>query len=323
MSSLKYHASNFSKHYGSKLQGRNNLSFTLAELLWAGITVGKIDISDVVGYGAFSESEILYKIHYLNSNLVEINNEICKSKLYANSLDPSEKSGVSYFLGMTFSKLISQKLFSVPWLIHLEKLKLNHQIKLIRKSQPDLVGLDKNYQWVVVESKGRSNGFDRDALIKAKHQTRQLRNISGQFPNLRFASEIYFNSKNKMMMRIDDPEEDFGEGYEFELSMSEYLKTYYAPFQFIEELHSFTIETNVGEYFFYLMEPIGISVGINQKIFRSDDKIEINFEEYEASVMIINPEYYELETSDIHFFPDGIAIGLKENWDKNMFYKQF
>ena len=93
-----------------------------------------------------------------------------KSDAYSR-LDPSEKSAVSYFLGMTQAKITCELLLGVPHLLHVDA-----ALALIgrqtRASRPDLIGFDPTTAayTIAVEAKGRSNGWDEEAISKAKTQ---------------------------------------------------------------------------------------------------------------------------------------------------------
>jgi hypothetical protein len=73
-------------------------------------------------------------------------------------LDPSEKSAVSYFVGLTVAKLLAHRLLDVPWLMHLDVYRRDLQPVLHGGGKPDLVGQNGAGQWVAIESKGRTHG---------------------------------------------------------------------------------------------------------------------------------------------------------------------
>ena len=50
MPNIPYHASNFGRYQGRSLQGSNNLSVSWPDIIWASISVGKLDLADVFGY---------------------------------------------------------------------------------------------------------------------------------------------------------------------------------------------------------------------------------------------------------------------------------
>src|SRR5260221_7068774 len=74
-------------------------------------------------------------------------------------LDPSEKSAVSYFLGLTQAKITCELLLGVPHLVHLDAVLAMRGMPL-RDSRPDLIGFDpvSLAYGIAVDAKGRTNG---------------------------------------------------------------------------------------------------------------------------------------------------------------------
>ena len=54
MPNIPYHASNFGRYQDRSLQGANNLSVSWPDIIWASISVGKLDLADVFGHHIFS-----------------------------------------------------------------------------------------------------------------------------------------------------------------------------------------------------------------------------------------------------------------------------
>lgn len=118
--------------------------------------------------------------------------------------DPSEKTSISFYLGMTLAKLFAQVLFDVPPVLHLAVYAPNYLITVAAgESRPDLIGLSNGGQWFVFEAKGRSNGFDPYALATAKEQAQQIQTINNLAPACSVACEAYFTSV--LSFRMDDP----------------------------------------------------------------------------------------------------------------------
>jgi len=195
MLKIPYESSDFGPSMGPLFSGINNLSCTWNEIIWAAITVGREKWSHAIRFGKYSWLEMLYRLSIIYANLKQSpNNTLIRSQAYDN-LDPSEKSAISYFLGLTSAKLFAAKRLNVFWLMHIEKYRDKYPMKFWKgKSRPDLFGLNNRRDWVVIEAKGRSNRFDYQTLLKAKDQTRQLRAIAGQFPALKVALESHFRN---------------------------------------------------------------------------------------------------------------------------------
>jgi hypothetical protein len=229
---------------GPALTQASDVHFTWDELIRAAITVGRRNWSDVLQHGTYSVLEMLWRVALVRSNLVEEpDGRLGQSNAFI-ALDPSEKSAVSYFLGLVFTKLIADKLFGVPWLLHLDVYKKEVNPYLALTVRPDFVGMDANLQWLVAESKARTRFIDRKALQEAKRQTRSLRHLNGQLPALRIAVGTYFSSQ-MIRAQIWDPD-DFDRGaVDLPIAPEQLAREYYRPvIEVVEE--SPRIETQVG-----------------------------------------------------------------------------
>ncbi len=81
--------------------GSANMILSWDELVWAAISVGRGSLGHIQQHGVFSMFEIAYRSAILYANLVESDGGgIVRSSAYE-GLDPSEKSAISYLLGMT------------------------------------------------------------------------------------------------------------------------------------------------------------------------------------------------------------------------------
>lgn len=113
MPNLPYTASNFPPQYGNALAAEHTLAITWPELVWAAISVGRAELLHLMRFGPFSAFEIVYRAALVFANLKErADGNITRSEAY-DGLDPSEKSAVSYFLGLTTAKLIADRLLAL------------------------------------------------------------------------------------------------------------------------------------------------------------------------------------------------------------------
>ena len=94
------------------------LEFSNKELLHAVITCGMPLQRLTPAWFSKRKSELLYKIFLVETALDTEGDRLKKSKNIA-YLDSSEKSVMSYYLGMFFTKLISRRLYGVDYLTHL------------------------------------------------------------------------------------------------------------------------------------------------------------------------------------------------------------
>jgi len=243
-----------------------------------------------------------------------INNRVIQTEI-CNSLDPSEKNAISYFQGLMTTKLLSQKLLDTVWLMHLDVYDHMHSLTLAAgsKSRPDFIGLNSKLNWIIIESKGRSNSFDPSAQIKAKKQTRKLRKIDGQFPILRAAVQSYFTSSGYFKSRIDDPEEYDDDAIDIEINQNRYLNKYYKPILDILSENSFylkDISVNNTPYITTIPE-VDLIIWINKTIYdllHGEISFDLN--------LILVAETLTIEKTDINTFigGDGILVITGENW---------
>jgi hypothetical protein len=256
---------------GPLLTGSNSLNASWEEIVWSAITVEKPGITELFSYGWYSVSDAIVRTYMVYANLCQTSSRFEKSTLYDN-LDPTEKGATSYFVGMMPAKLVAAQLLNTPWLFHLSRFKQNGGIApLDGNSQPDLIGLNEHNDWIVIEAKGRTNGFSPSAHSKAKEQTRKLRKINEKFPVLRVAIQAYFSPSLTLM--IDDPEAgEFDEdAIDIIAERRDLLQGYYSF------IHSVTKGSNdvrkiLGrQYAFHRIEDLGLTIGLDRDIESSID----------------------------------------------------
>lgn len=285
------------------------LSLSWDDLVWAAITVGKFDMTGVTAFGRFSLSEMLFRVNMLYANLMETpSGELTKSPLYIN-LDPTEKGAVSYFLGMVVSKVIADRYFQTPWLVHLEKLKSIITFAPWTGYRPDLLGRTDREEWIVLEAKGRSGAYSQEALTKAKKQTRAVRRVGGQYPVLRAASEAYF--KPDLAVDLVDPETFDDDAFDVEISPEAFISAYYDPLRSLVKRSDDVIDIGSERFHFVRDEHIGLAIGITEGILEGTYPVKSGREDH-RSVEIMNKSFVA--------YSDGVAVGLDSRiWsDKQM-----
>ncbi len=317
---VTYNSHSFPNGFGRKFQGSNDLNFSVEELMWAAITVGRANFIDVISNGIYSQYEILYRASILVANLTQHRGNLIKSSAY-DHLDPSEKSAVSYFFGLTFSKLISEKLLNIPWLLHIDV----YREQFLRggqafgfgssKSRPDLIGLDIRRNWIVIESKGRTNVMPNHLLNSAKLQTQNLRSIGGVSPNLRVAIVSHFK---KGILTIDwaDPIGSNDESFELKTNEKEFLKEYYRIVYNILESNEKDVQESQG-FLIYTFKSINLTIGLNKKTFNAYRQNNI------ANITAKNDfqgNHY-INNQEVFIGSDGILVGIGKNW-KELFNKK-
>lgn len=228
MPKLQYAPEGFGRYFGSALLFPSEIVFSWEELCRCAITVGRRSWADVLKFGTYSVLEALWRVAMVRANLVENSDGHLRQSNAFRALDPSEKAAVSYFLGLVLTKLIAEKVFRVPWLLHLDVYQQQVAPDFAFPDRPDFVGMDAWYLWTVFESKGRTRGVPSRVLNRAKRQVRSVRRISGQYPALRVAVGTYFGAA-ALRARIRDPDTPNPDGADLELNPEDLARAYYRP----------------------------------------------------------------------------------------------
>jgi hypothetical protein len=162
------------------------LEFSGRELLHAVITCGMPIQRLTPAYMNTRKMEILYKIFLVETALEAEGDRLQKSKSTA-YLDSSEKSVISYYLGMFFTKLISRKMYNVDHLTHLNLIRKTSGDGFIdffnSEWRPEMIGYSvAKDSWSVWEAKGGSN-MRVQALQKGAKQLEAIASVNGKQPD--------------------------------------------------------------------------------------------------------------------------------------------
>lgn len=97
------------------------VDFSRNELLTAIVSVGKSSADQLTAPHRILQSwrEIVWRIALLDMSITHRGSEWCRSDAYE-ELDPSEKVGVSYMLGMTAASVLCTRFLHMPFLMHLD-----------------------------------------------------------------------------------------------------------------------------------------------------------------------------------------------------------
>ncbi|WP_157978283.1 hypothetical protein [Nocardia aurea] len=175
---------------------------TIAMLQWAAVTVGVSATS--ASTGSRPLAELCWRSALMEASLEEQSNHWLKTVAYTR-LDASEKSAVSYFLGMAQAQLSSDLLLGVPTLVHLD-VYLRTIGRSTRKSRPDFLGYDPITRGaVVLEAKGRTHGYTDALVAHAKAQAGKLPSLGGVTATAEIASVAWFNTDRVWHALLVDP----------------------------------------------------------------------------------------------------------------------
>jgi hypothetical protein len=308
---IPYAATNFPPSVASAFPSDPYLEVTWADVVWAAITAGKPGASYLLAHGWHSLADLVVRSHTVYANLRQRWAYCERSSLY-DSLDPSEKSATSYFLGMTMAKLFAARLFDTPWLFHVSSASITGTVIAFKhgtKSQPDLIGQSSAGDWIVVEAKGRTNGFDLVALQKAKQQTLMVRQVNGVAPLLRIALQTYFASD--LSVRLDDPDEADRDAVDLEVNLDVALLRYYALASAVTRQTTEVREVQGRRYATRFDIDSGITIGLEIPIL--ERIAQGNFQEVRAALKRL-PDEELAHPGDTSTYPDGILVALDERW---------
>lgn len=308
------------KGFSAPYAGLNQLSelrLTWSELVWAAVTVGRASRFDVLRHGEYSLYELVYRIAMVRANLRELaSHTLVKSDAYK-GLDPSEKSAVSYFLGMALGKAFAEQKLSVPWLLHLDVYRdsaLTGMKLKSGKSRPDLVGRTRGQQWVVLEPKGRTNGLSSNTLAKAKTQAAQVVSVDGRVPVVSAGLVAHFED-GSLQLAVDDPPVGHGvDRVEVALRSDEFFTDYYAPFRYLLKAAAHTEESYEDDsYAVVELEAVDVRLGV-----RMDIALGMSVEDVAVRQRSSSHDHA------LFLGPDGVLIELGDSWaEKKMMLEPY
>ncbi len=186
----------------------DHLDASWEDLLWSALTVGRPNLYHVFRHGDSSVYEAIFRCSLLKMALVAPTNadNFIQSRAFA-ALDPSEKGGVDYFLGMTLCHFFAARQLDTPFILHLDAYRnvLKPGFRSKERSRPDFVGLSDFGEWIAFESKGRIGYPGSGTRRKAKDQSRRIRTVNGRLVTQCYATISHFSSQ-VLSLYVRDPE---------------------------------------------------------------------------------------------------------------------
>lgn len=206
------------------------LEFSNKELLHAIVTCG-IPVQRLTA--AFPEKkrlELLYKLFLVETALEEEGDRLKKSKKIA-YLDSSEKSVISYYMGMFFTKMISHRLYESEYLTNLNLIATPDHKEFIdffaSEWRPEMIGYKVKEQiWSAWEAKGGSN-YREQALKKGADQLKAIGTLNGVRPDPVAVCMTYYDH-GYLCGILREPEGDT-KGEQLKFSEEDFFKAYYKP----------------------------------------------------------------------------------------------
>jgi len=266
--------SNFVGKFSYINKALHNASISHADLLRGIITVGKSNWINVYSGGRPRIMEI-QGLRYQFGAYIEIDSagNLKTSPLYK-SLDPSEKVGASYRLGMGMAKIVCELEMGIPWLRHIYPLVRQGIVSLSPggTKSADLIGMDLLYNdWHVVEAKARSNRPPTSLFGNAKTQSCNITNINGLYPATQCIS-ILDLSKIPLTCHLQDPQPEGKEGLmEITIDENGFFEYYYDIIKILFDLdieyQELSLPKNLGKYVLFHLPNSDISIGLYGKLF--------------------------------------------------------
>lgn len=303
MAKVAYRAVGFPDSFAA-VNGIADMELSWPFFVWSAVSVGRAELFHIIRYGEFSLFEIAYRAAIVFANLCQTDaGRIERSEAY-DGLDPSEKGAISYFLGLTMAKAFAERLLGVPWLLHLDVYRQQLQPLLGGRSRPDLVGQTVTGDWIAIESKGRTNGFDARALDIAKKQTHSLASIDGREPALLIGMVTHFDDGQLQFTTSDPPRPEHTDPVHLRFSRSNLVEAYYRPFRTLlaREPDTRILERNGTPYRAVPVAAVDVTVGLAVDV--GDEKVP------PAELSARQPS-----ESETHYAGhDGVLVELGSMW---------
>lgn len=281
-------------------------TFTNKELLHAVITCGMPISRLSSAYIGKYQTEILQKI-FVTETALEGQGEYLKKSTKTMYLDSSEKSMISYYMGMFFTKMISKKLYDVDYLANLNMIEGedgSYMDYFKAKWRPDMIGYKvAEDAWSVWEAKGGSNRR-APALKLGCQQAGEIQTINGTVPETAAVCMTYYDH-GYLTAIIKNAKAD--EGVLLKIDKKNYYKAYYEGIRqlFLEFGHTMkweygNVEVQIDVPYFHEEEKRGqirtIKVGLSESLFQK----------------IMKEKYEEIESIDrvpINKYQDDRFVG--------------
>lgn len=148
--------------------------------------------------------EFISKISMVETSL-QVNDGYLVKSPATESLDASEKSVNSYYLGLIFTKLFSMKEFDVDYFLHttiFDQVYGADTFVCNGRKRPSFVGYQKDTkEWSIWESTGKRDHAPK-ALDDAYNQVLAIRTINDHAPTYAMACMTYFDTKHGELQGI-------------------------------------------------------------------------------------------------------------------------
>ena len=206
------------------------LEFSSKELIHAIVCCGTPAQRLTAAFPEKKRFELIYKLFMLETALEGEGDRLKKSKRTA-FLDSSEKSVITYYIGMIFTGLISRRLYDVKYLTGLNQITSGDKEGFIdffaSEWRSELIGYKlEDSEWSAWEAKGGSNRREQ-ALTKGTQQLNAISSINGCRPDPGAVCMTYFDHSFLCGIIREPAESSAGEQLAF--SDKDFFRAYYKP----------------------------------------------------------------------------------------------
>lgn len=204
MSRIKVSASNYPYPY-SRLNHVHDWQVSKIRLVHSVLTVGIPSFT--ISMGDTSAVQHALGKSLLVSSAVDWTMANLQAPMSYRLLEQSEKTNISYWLGMGFAKIAAHRLLRVSDLQHTGPLLSAGHLKLASsksKVLADLVGRDRSGNWHVFEAKGRSKIPRSAELTNWKRQAQSISHVNGVAVATNSRSLVVTGGKYQMLV-LDPP----------------------------------------------------------------------------------------------------------------------
>lgn len=211
-------------------------------------------------HGRSSTYEFIHRVAAMPAYLHWTRKGIKRTDL-ALELDPTEKGMLSYTLGQAMCQIFAEHLLSVRFLMHVSRYADAYGLTFPPgQSRADFFGPRYSGTWVVAEAKGRSGRLDKGTRQAMEAQKRTVKTVSGQVPEISYASAVDFPSKGgTMRLTAIDPEEAEPGAVDLDVNLDQFALAYYTPF-----LDAFAHQQPqlLGDYVVAGFESVRVTLGL-------------------------------------------------------------
>jgi hypothetical protein len=181
MPNVNINISDYTGEYAS-INGTKSNTITVMDIARGMVSIGRTHWAQKFRRPALLLNDLVHEwtgLRKLMNNYPKLTNN---SRFAA--LDPTDKGRKSYIIGMGITKILSEKILKVKYLQNVDGLIQTGIVKTSggTKQRGDLVGLDKNKKWHVLEAKGRSSIASEKDKDEAKAQAEKIAKIDDNTP---------------------------------------------------------------------------------------------------------------------------------------------